>query len=212
MSTQHGTRGHPPDDTELAALVRRARAGSHPAWTALFEMFRPLIRAVARGYRLTDCDVDDVGQSVWVQLLENVDRIREPRALPGWLVTTARRESLRVIRYQRRAVPVDPLARSTQVEPVSDFDLDADILRAEEAQVLQEGLAELPPAQRELLVLLTGEELLSYREISTLLTMPVGSIGPTRSRGLARLRATPVVREYLFPVDCDEDCRSAHSA
>ena len=100
----------PPDGVDTAALVADARNGCDRAWTALFERFLPVIRAVARGYQLGDSDIEDVGQTVWVQLLEHVDRIREPRALPGWLITTTRRESLRLIRQQRRTVLVDPLA------------------------------------------------------------------------------------------------------
>src|SRR5688572_5814108 len=92
------TIGRPPKDLEIAELVARARSGSDRAWTALVEQYLPLVRAVARGYRLTDGDVDDVAQTVWMLLLEHVARIREPRALPAWLITTARRESLRLIR------------------------------------------------------------------------------------------------------------------
>ena len=62
---------------------------------------------------------------------------------------------------------------------------------------MQQGLAELPAAQQRLLRLLAGERQLSYREISRILAIPVGSIGPTRARSLARLRATAAVREYV---------------
>ena len=189
----------PPDGVDTAALVADARNGCDRAWTALFERFLPVIRAVARGYQLGDSDIEDVGQTVWVQLLEHVDRIREPRALPGWLITTTRRESLRLIRQQRRTVLVDPLASVYENETDDNNGVDADLLRMEEARVLLESLAELPPVQRTLLRLLSDEPTMSYREISAVLTMPVGSIGPTRARGLARLRATPAVRNYVLP-------------
>jgi RNA polymerase sigma factor (sigma-70 family) len=188
-----------PDDVDTADLVARARSGCDEAWTALVERFVPVIRAVARGYQLSDNDIEDVGQTVWVQLLEHIDQIREPRALPGWLITTTRRESLRLIRQQRRTILVDPLASVYEDETETDNGVDADLLRMEEARVLLESLADLPPIQRNLLRLLSGEPTMSYREISAVLTMPVGSIGPTRARGLARLRATPAVRNYVLP-------------
>lgn len=188
-----------PDDVDTADLVARARSGCDEAWTALVERFLPVIRAVARGYQLGDNDIQDVGQTVWVQLLEHIDQIREPRALPGWLITTTRRESLRLIRQQRRTILVDPLASVYEDETETDNGVDADLLRMEEARVLLESLADLPPIQRNLLRLLSGEPTMSYREISAVLTMPVGSIGPTRARGLARLRATPAVRNYVLP-------------
>jgi RNA polymerase sigma factor (sigma-70 family) len=202
MFTSNSRNGRPANDIELAELVPRARGGNDEAWTALVEHFDPLVRAVARTYRLAESDVDDVGQNVWLLLVEHVDRIREPRALPAWLVTTARRESLRLIKQQRRAMPVDPFVDVPDTESATDDDVDARLLRREEAQVLQQGLDELPPVQRDLLRLLSSDLLPSYREISAVLTMPVGSIGPTRARGLARLRAIPAVREYLFPADC----------
>jgi RNA polymerase sigma factor (sigma-70 family) len=211
MFTQHNGNGLPPNDTEIdiAELVALARNGSDRAWTALVEQFLPLVRAVARGFRLTESDVDDIGQNVWMLLLEHVDRIREPRALPAWLITTARRESLRLIRQERRSIPVDPHAHASETESATDDDIDANLMRLEEVVVLRQGLAELPPIQRDLLLLLSSEGMPSYREISAVLMMPVGSIGPTRARGLARLRATPAVREYLFPAD---GCRQACSA
>jgi RNA polymerase sigma factor (sigma-70 family) len=202
MFTQHSENGRPPKDIDITELVTRARAGNHEAWTALVEHFHPLVRAVARGYRLAESDVDDVGQNVWLLVVEHVDRIREPKALPAWLITTARRESLRLIRQQRRATPVDPFVDVPETESAADDDVDARLLRIEEARVLRQGLDELPPIQRDLLLLLTSEPMPSYREISSVLTMPIGSIGPTRARGLARLRTTPAVREYLFPAEC----------
>jgi RNA polymerase sigma factor (sigma-70 family) len=192
----------PPEN--ISDIFARAKSGNDEAWAVLVERFRPIVRAVARSYRLSDTDVEDVDQSVWVLLLEHTERIRDPCALPGWLITTTRRESLRLIRNRRRTIPVDPLAAMNDDEARTDRALDADLLRLEEAQVLRESLAELPPIQRDLLRLLSDEPALTYREISAVLTMPVGSIGPTRARGLARLRAIPAVRNYLFP-PWDED-------
>ena len=157
---------------------------------------------MARGYRLADSDVDDVGQNVWLLFVAHVDRIREPEALPAWLITTARRESLRLIRQQRRATPVDPFVDGRVTELATDDDVDAHLLRPQEARVLRQSLDELPPLQRDLLLLLSSDRTPSYREISAVLMMPIGSTGPTRARGLARLRAAPAVREYLFPADC----------
>ena len=202
MFTPNSANGRPPNDIDLADLVPRARGGNDEAWTALVEHFDPLVRAVARGYRLADNDVDDVSQNVWLLLVEHVDRIREPKALPAWLITTARRESLRLIKQQRRATPVDPFIDVPETESATDDDIDAHLLRLEEARVLRQGLDELPPVQRDLLLLLSSDQTPSYREISAVLMMPIGSIGPTRARGLARLRAAPAVREYLFPADC----------
>ena len=178
------------DPTHLA----RALNGDRTALTALVERYLPLVHTIARGYRLNDADVDDVGQTVFLRLLEHLDRIREPRALPKWIVTTARHESLRLSRSRSRIIPVDELGDSVSDDPV---DMNAGQVQAEQGRVLRAGLARLTPLQRDLLLLLTDDQARSYREIGTLLAMPVGSIGPTRARSLAQLRSPPAIRNYL---------------
>ena len=46
----------------------------------------------------------------------------------------------------------------------------------------------LPARQRELMLALLAEPEPSYAEVARALEMPIGSIGPTRARALARLR------------------------
>lgn len=182
-------------DTDVAELVAAAARGEQAGWNGLVDRYLPLVRSVTRAYRLNERDAEDVGQTVWLRLVEHLSDIREPLALPKWIMTTARHESLRVIGSTRRAVALDPLPepRSTGER----VDVDDELLRAERQQALRDGLAELPPAQRELLVLLVADPPVSYREISERLGMPVGSIGPTRARCLARLRATGAMRAFL---------------
>ncbi len=89
------------DAPVAAELVTRARNGDRPAWDALVDRYAPLIWAICRRYRLDVGDAEDVGQSVWLHLLEQLDRLRDPAALAGWLATTARRECIRVLRARR---------------------------------------------------------------------------------------------------------------
>ncbi|WP_448628521.1 RNA polymerase sigma factor [Geodermatophilus sp. URMC 64] len=180
-----------------AVLVEGARRGDRDAWTALVDRFLPLVRSVTRGYRLGDRDAEDVAQTVWLRLLEHLDRIREPVALPGWIAATARHEALRLARGQGRAAPLDPFGDSGPQPADERTDVDAGLLRAERDRAVRDGLAELPDLQRELLVLLTLDPPPSYRDISRRLGMPVGSIGPTRSRSLQRLRNTRSLRDLL---------------
>ncbi|SDY32636.1 RNA polymerase sigma factor, sigma-70 family [Geodermatophilus africanus] len=184
-------------EPDLAALVTAAREGDEAAWSRLVELFTPLVRAITRGYRLGDRDAEDVGQVVWLRLVEHIDRLRVPEALPGWIATTVRHECARTTRGNRRVLPVDPL--DDWVPPLTNDhpDVDADLLHAEQVRAVRVGLTDLPPAQRDLLLLLATDPPPSYREISAMLDMPIGSIGPTRARSLARLGATPAVSEYL---------------
>ncbi len=80
----------------VTALVTRAANGDQLAWDALVERYAPLIWSICRRHRLDDADADDVGQSVWLHLVNHLSNLRDPAALPGWLATTARRECGRV--------------------------------------------------------------------------------------------------------------------
>jgi RNA polymerase sigma factor (sigma-70 family) len=197
-------------ETAISEVIADARSGEPRAWTILVERFLPLIRAIARRYQLSEVDVEDVGQTVYLRLIEHLDRIQEPRALPGWITTTARHESLRLASGHRHINLVDPLDHAKFDNSVDDhIEVDADLLRAEQAEALRNGLAHLAPTQRDLLLLLMDDHGRNYHEIGELLAMPIGSIGPTRARGLARLRATAAVQDYLADVDDGPLPRSA---
>ena len=83
-------------------LVTRARTGDQQAWNALVERYAPLIWSICRRYRLGGADADDIGQTVWLHLLDQLDRLRDPAALAGWLATTTQRECIRVRRAAQR--------------------------------------------------------------------------------------------------------------
>ena len=84
--------GPVPRDGPITDLVLRARDGDQQAWDALVERYAPLVWSICRRYRLAGADADDVGQAVWLQLVDHIGKIRDPAALPGWLATTTARE------------------------------------------------------------------------------------------------------------------------
>jgi RNA polymerase sigma factor (sigma-70 family) len=172
----------------LDHLVRAARAGDAGAWSTLVDKFTARIRCVARRHRLRAPDVEDVVQTTWLRLLEHIDGVKEPSAVGAWLETTARRESLRIVRSGRLEELVDeePAAAAA---PVDEQRLAA----AERRTALATALERLPSRDRALLALLVAEPARSYAEISDWLDMPIGSIGPTRARCLARLRQDPAL-------------------
>ncbi|MGY1761616.1 RNA polymerase sigma factor [Geodermatophilus sp. SYSU D00779] len=186
-STAPRTGGH-----EITAqLVRRAAGGDEVAWNVIVDEYGRLLWSVVRGFRLTDAQAADAVQTTWVRLLENLDAIREPERLAGWLRTTARRACLETIRRGSRESPVDPQTH-TVLEQVAERaeDPEAHVLRRERAAMVREALSKLPERHQRLLELLVASPPVSYEEISARLGMPVGSIGPTRARLLTRLRTT----------------------
>jgi RNA polymerase sigma factor (sigma-70 family) len=170
--------------TATATLVDAATAGEQRAWTQLVTRFGPAVRSVARGHRLSEHDQDEVFQRTFLRLIERIDTLREPDAVGGWLVTTARRESLGIIAKSARELPSE-LATDVEssAEPVEEV-----VIAAERRRALYRALDRLRPRQRSLLRLQLAAPTLSYEQIGSALDMPVGAIGPTRGRALVRLR------------------------
>jgi RNA polymerase sigma factor (sigma-70 family) len=184
---------HPPSpsDRELVALVRAARAGDDVAWTRLCERFAPTLRHVVRPYRLQHSDVDDVLQSVWLRLFKHIEQLRDPNAIAGWLVTTTRRECLRLLaRPAREHLTDDP----NLGDRVDDDGPETQLIAAHRRAVLGRALATLPERHRQVMTVIAAEPDADYRHISTTLSMPHGSIGPIRARSLARLQRHPELR------------------
>src|SRR5690606_40811600 len=103
----------PMAETTVGQLLVAAATGERQAWDALVDRYGRLVWSVVRSFGLDQATAADVSQTVWLRLVEHCDRIRDPQRLPGWLATTARRESIRVLRAQRRQQPsevVDDLA------------------------------------------------------------------------------------------------------
>lgn len=178
------------DDQLVVDLVTRARDGDQMAWDEIVERYAPLVWSMCQRYRLSRADADDVGACVWLRLVERLDTIREPAALPGWLATTTRRECLRVLRAKDRELPVeDHQLMVDDSNPAPD-----EWLLAQERQIaLRTAFAELSQRCRRLLELLFSEPSTPYDEISSILGIPVGTIGPTRQRCLGKLRANPAL-------------------
>jgi len=184
-------------DADTTALVAGALRGEQAAWEGVVRRYLPLVVAVTRAYRLGEKDAEDVGQLVWLRLLEHLPRIREPLAVPKWIVVTTRNECRRVARALGRTVPADAVLDGRLNVPGEPDEVEADLLRAEAHQAIRDGLAELRPVQRNLLMLLAADPPVPYREIGRRLGLPVGSIGPMRARALDQLRRTPAMRRFL---------------
>jgi len=183
------------DDERSAVpgLVASAVAGDERAWNELVDRYAPLVMSVAARYQLSAADAQDVSQIVWLRLVEHLAELREPRALPRWIITTTGNECVRLLRAARRTELFNP---STWIPPddVDHAGVDKAMLSAERRQALLQALAELPDHQRRLLLLLLEDPPLSYADISTRLGVPLGSIGPTRARAMQRLRSAPALQ------------------
>ena len=183
-------------------LVRRARKGDKQAWDVLVERYAPLIWSICRRYRLDDGDAEDVGQMVWLHLVDHLDDLRDPAALPGWLATTTRRQCIRV----RRAAARLPQVTGLLMDADNMADADAvptehELLLAERHAALNEAFTRLPSCWQQLIAVLIEDPPVPYAQISAQLGIPVGSIGPTRSRCLDKLRRDPAIAALINAED-----------
>ena len=185
------------NDPQVIDLVTRARNGDRSAWDALVERHAPLIWAICRRYQLSGADAEDVAQAVWLQLVGQLDNIRNPAAVAGWLATTTRRECYRVLRAAWRP---QAAGQALDAETVPDEQAPAaeqELLAAERRAALREAFAQLNPRDQQLIAILIADPPVPYAEISARLGIPVGSIGPNRARCLDKLRRDPAIAALI---------------
>lgn len=165
-----------PDD-----LLDRCLQGDEQSWYLLVGHHAGLVYAIARKAGLGEHDCDEVAQIVFAALARSLDKIRDRRALTAWLMTSARREAWRVSAARRRSGALDPGVVESQAAFAED------VARLEDHARVRDAMDKLGDRCRELLRALYFAPNLSYEQVSNMLDIPVGSIGPTRQRCLARL-------------------------
>lgn len=195
------------DGFSITAVVTAAAHGDQAAWNDIVDRFSPLLAAVLQQCGLSRADAEDAAQTVWLRLVENLDKLREARALPMWIVTTGRREAWRQAASHRRVQAQDPGTGPWTRQPASGETPDDVVVRSERQQALLTGLATLPTRDRELLLLFLQDPPPSYAEISRRTGIPIGGVGPTRARALDKLRRAPSMQAIVA-----DECDSRDSA
>jgi RNA polymerase sigma factor (sigma-70 family) len=175
-------------DLDATRLLRQAANGDRQAWERLVDKYGRLIWSITRDFKLVESDAADVFQTTWMRLVEHIDRIEKADRVGSWLASTARNECLRCLANRKRVVlsyaddPFEEAAASHEPE------IDEALLAQERAVVVRQAMTQLPQHWQRLMEMLMADPPASYAEISDELGVPVGSIGPTRGRCLARLR------------------------
>ena len=200
-----------------AALVARCRAGDGTAWAALVGKYQRIVFAIVRRAGADEHAAADVFQTVFARLLQHLPSLTQPDRLKAWIVTTAKREALRTRHIERRSVSLsrgdgdgEDEGASLEDQLPDDSPLAEDALdRLQQLDLVRTGLDQLDTRCRDLLQLLfrDDDERPAYDIVARQLAVPIGSIGPTRSRCLAKLRRwleAQNVRVDVFP-----RCRAA---
>jgi len=177
----------PDRNARMAGLMTAAAGGSEEALGQIVTELTPLLWQVARAAGLSSGDAEDVLQTVWLRLLSHLDGIRSPASLTAWLVVTTKREAWRVRAAGRRHVPADQdwLAALPDQGPGSEDQVIVD----DQRRALWAAIGRLDQRCQELLRIIAFVPRPDYAAVAAKLGMRPGSVGPTRGRCLAKLRA-----------------------
>lgn len=172
--------------SRAASLFRAFRAGDEAKMAELVTLVTPILWHTARAQRLDRELAEDVVQTTWLALVRSSESISDPQAVLQWLIVSARREAWRVVKQAGRAEPrefePDDVVSSPQDLP------EERVLRDDRTSRLWQHIAQLNERCRELLRVIAFADRPDYARVAEALGMPVGSIGPTRGRCLAKLR------------------------
>jgi RNA polymerase sigma factor (sigma-70 family) len=163
-------------EEDLASVLAAAAAGDQDAWRTLVHRYARLVWATALSFRLPTADAEDVSQTVWLLLARNIASIREPAAVGGWLVTTTRRESLRMTERRRREQPVDTGAALVDRADPQAPAIDEGLVRDELSSRVAAAIGRLSQRCQQLLRLRSLDPRPTNAEISAALDIPVGSV------------------------------------
>lgn len=167
------------------AFVAYRDGGDTGRMNDLVDLLNPILWHIARSQGLSPAAAEDAVQTGWLRLVENVDRIEDPQTVMGWLLVTVKRESWRVGRLAQRQSSTPDADLETEDDALGP---ELQTILGERERVLWRHLRSLPTRCQELLRVVAFADRPDYHQVSQALGMPMGSIGPTRGRCLARLR------------------------
>lgn len=172
-------------DCDIYKLWERAKRNDSDAWRQVVRLYSGLINTVARRTGLSPPDAEDCTQHVWMILYRKRKTIKDPRALPAWLIKTTHRYA---VASARRPRP-DPRDLSTAEPPAGEELPDEMIIQLEHQAILDCALKQLDPRCRKLLqALFYSPRKQSYKDIAKALSVLPNSLGPLRVRCLKKLR------------------------
>jgi RNA polymerase sigma factor (sigma-70 family) len=168
-------------------LVRECLKGNEEAWSALLDKYKNLIFSIPIKYGFSPDDATDIFQSVCLELLSQLPNLRNPQALPKWIMQVTAHKCFHGKRQQQRTEVVDP--NDAKFERSTPSRGETILREAEDEQSLRQALSALPPRCQQLIRMLFFEEpARPYQDVARTLGIAPGSIGFIRQRCLERLR------------------------
>jgi len=176
-----------------ATLIEACLQGEEEAWSVLVERYSRLIYSIPIRFGFPQSVADEIFQETCLALLEGMHTLQNYDRLSSWLMTVSRRSCIRRMR-QKPEVEMDE-DWETAV-PANEPPLETSLIQLEQEHLIHQALASIDPRCQELLTaLFLTQPSPSYEEIANQLDIPLGSIGPYRSRCLKKLRLSIVQME-----------------
>ena len=173
--------------SDLHILWTRIRDGDTGAWRELVSLYSDLVYSVALRVGLSQPDAEDCSQQTWLTLYRKRKSLRDPQALPAWLITTTHRNAVALARRFKLRPQTDEFEGLEAPGALPDEEL----LRLEQQAILKAAIGQLDSRCRKLLEELffgTGQQ--SYAELARSLKLKSNSIGSLRGRCLEKLKKT----------------------
>lgn len=149
-------------------LVVRCQAGDEAAFEELVARYAPRLRYFLRKLLSSAEAAEDCLQEVWLDVFRGLARLADPQAFRAWAYRIARDRAFGHLRKGRREEPLGEI-------DVRDEAADEGAFSPEDAAKIHAALDELPPEQREVLVLRFLEEM-SYDEIARVTSQRLGTV------------------------------------
>ena len=185
MATERNAESSWPDPQ----LVRECLAGNEKAWSALIDKYKNLIYSVPVRWGFSQADASDIFQSVVAELISHIGNLRDPNALPGWLIQVASHKCNRWRQEQARETASEESETMALTAPEPGLTPEALLEQARKEQALRQALQHASPRCRELIRMLFFENTARpYPEVAASLGIATGSVGFIRRRCLDRLR------------------------
>jgi RNA polymerase sigma factor (sigma-70 family) len=178
----------PKSTWENKRLVRGCLGGDEAAWDAFLNKYKNLIYSIPIKYGFSPDDASDIFQAVCMDVIRELSKLREPDALPKWLIQLTSHRCFHWKRDQQRYVSTDfdqQVEAADEPTPLRDELL----AEAEQEQILREAVASLPDRCQQLVRMLFFDSAVRpYAEVARSLGLATGSIGFIRQRCLEKLR------------------------
>jgi RNA polymerase sigma factor (sigma-70 family) len=172
-------------DFNIEHIWKSVLAGDVHAWGDLVRVYAALVNTVARRVGLSTVDAEDCAQHTWLSLYRNRRVIKDPQALPAWLIRTTHRQA--VYLYKKR-IRTSEAEADRAIEPQLTLP-DEEVHRLEQRAIIELALGRIDGRCRRLLEqLFFAPDEKSYQQIARELGIAPNTMGPLRSRCLKRLR------------------------